>query len=381
MNINLFNHSKQKRQKQLMEQSIDELQIAQKEKLLELQELNSKIQEKANQIQKLQQEYSQYFGIIEMTDLGIEYTPIDATSSEIELKINEVEKSLAQLLSEKKAVTIYKQILINNSESQGNKLQKAYINAIIFGFNTYFSKKCKSITKYNYYHSVDLINSSFEKYDSKLETIGAEFNGEYLAVCLELLKLSLDKKLIIQEEREKLRKEKQILKEQELLLEEAEKERIKLAKERKMYQDAFAKAISDEERTNFEAKLKEIDKREADIDYRINNQRAGYLYLAVTKSMPGLVKIGATRMLNPLSRLAALSSASVPFPFECRGFVFSDDVFSLEKSMHDKFDRARVGATKHKEFFKISPKEAIEVLRNEFKCQVHFTQEENFEEI
>lgn len=147
-----------------------------------------------------------------------------------------------------------------------------------------------------------------------------------------------------------------------------------------MYEQNLANATSESAREEFEAKLAEIDKRVQDIDYRTKNLKAGYLYITSTPAMPNIVKLGATRRLNPLRRIQELSSASVPFPFVCHGLVFSDDVFALEAAIHKYFDDKRVNKENaHKEFFAISPSDAISALRDEFHVDVHFMneQEEN----
>ena len=121
--------------------------------------------------------------------------------------------------------------------------------------------------------------------------------------------------------------------------------------------------------------LAEIDKREKDIKYREKNQKAGWLYIAYTPSMPNICKLGVTRRYQPLIRLQELSSASVPFPFECKGLVFSNNVFELETNIHKYFDSQRVNkGNRHKEFFYITPEEAIEALKEEFNCKIIFVE-------
>ena len=200
-------------------------------------------------------------------------------------------------------------------------------------------------------------------------------------MCIELLYLELDEKIAKAKEKERIKEERRRLREQEKLLAEAEKAKLELQKQRRMYEQSLEKALNEQERQEFEAKLKEIDKREADVDYRLQNSKAGYLYIAATKAMPDCCKLGVTRRLNPLVRLSELSSASVPFPFKCYGLVFSDDAFDLETKIHEYFDNKRVNKeNKHKEFFYITPQEAIKMLKEEFGCDVHFVNDEESED-
>ena len=211
--------------------------------------------------------------------------------------------------------------------------------------------------------------------------MGVSINQKYLDLCIELLYLELDEKIAKAKEKERIKEERRRLREQEKLLAEAEKTKLELQKQRRMYEQSLAKALNEQERQEFEAKLKEIDKREADVDYRINNSKAGYLYITATKAMPNMTKIGVTRRLNPLVRIQELSTASTPWPFVCYGLVFSDDAFDLETKIHEYFDNKRVNTeNKHKEFFYITPQEAIKVLKEEFGCNVHFVNDEESED-
>lgn len=200
-------------------------------------------------------------------------------------------------------------------------------------------------------------------------------------MCLKLIQLELDKKIAKAQERERLKKERQQLREQEKLLAEAEKEKKRLEEERKNLQKLFSQSVTEQEQLEIKSKLAEIDKRTEEIDWRISHQSAGWLYITTTKSMPGIYKIGRTRRLNPLIRLSELSSASVPFVFECNGLVFSENVFDLETKIHNRLDEKRVNKeNKHKEFFYGSPEEAIEILKKEFNVTVHFNNENFFNE-
>lgn len=160
------------------------------------------------------------------------------------------------------------------------------------------------------------------------------------------------------------------LREEQKILEEAENERKKLKLEKEAMDLAFAKALTEEERDRIKNKLARIDMRLEDIDYRVKNQRAGYLYIIDSESLPNMIKIGATRRLNPAIRVKELSSSSLPFPFKLRAFCFCDDVFYLENKMHEYFDMYRVSS--QREFFYISAHEAVEVLKDKFNQKVQY---------
>lgn len=266
---------------------------------------------------------------------------------------------------------------VDGSSKRGYELQNAFGRGIIYSCNAYIDSKEKSVTTGNIAKSKELIKNKFNSYQSKANKVGLALNAEYVKARLDMLDINLAIKVKQKEEKARIREEKRRLREQEQLLAEAEREKAELQKERRMYEQSLRKTLNAEERAKFEATLKAIDKRIADIDYRVNNAKAGYLYIVATPAMPNCCKLGVTRRLQPLRRISELSSASVPFPFVCYGLVFDDDVFDLETRIHDYFDDRRVNKeNKHKEFFYISPKEAIDVLRNEFHVDVHFVDED-----
>lgn len=353
-------------------------QIKQQEQ--SLNQIQNNLIESKRKLDTYQDELQTAEGIITMQELGIEYTPNSNNLNEIAVKKANIQKSIATLFGKNEVIITTRIYQIDGSESKGKQFQKAFCENLLIGFNSYYSKKKKSVTSYNITKTEDLIKNKFNTINNKAALMGVCINYHYLFFCIQLLYAELDEKLAKAEEKEHIKEERRKLKEQEKLLAEAEKAKLELQKQRRMYEQSLAKALNEQERQEFEAKLKEIDKREADVDYRINNSKAGYLYIAATKAMPDCCKLGVTRRLNPLIRLSELSSASVPFPFKCYGLVFSDNAFELETRIHEYFDNKRVNKeNKHKEFFYITPQEAIKVLKEEFGCDVHFVNEEESE--
>lgn len=366
----MFNFLTLSKYKKLCDQKQNELtQLDQQYQIL-LKQKNEMLSE----INKLKKQLTESSNIIEMQELGMDYTPISDDSNKLLLMLNDVQKQIANLIASDECCVITKIYKINNSEQKGAQFQRNYCSNLLIGFNTYFANKEKSLTVYNYERIVDLLTKSFVKYNNKGKLIGISISYKYLHLRLKELKIKLDIKIAKDKEKEKIKLEKQQLKEQEKLLIEAEKEKQKLENERKAMDLAFNRALNEEERNQILNELQRIDKRLSDIDYRINNQKAGYLYIISSPSLPGLIKIGCTRRLNPMVRVKELSSSSLPFPFEAHGFVFSDNVFELEANMHRYFNRQRINPDK--EFFEISPKEAIQVLIDHFHCEIHFNTEE-----
>lgn len=270
---------------------------------------------------------------------------------------------------------------LNDSARRGKEMQDVYGRGLCYAMSGYIDSKEKSVTTGNVAKSKELIKNKFNSYQSKANKVGLALNAEYVKARLDMLDINLAIKVKQKEEKARIREEKRRLREQEQLLAEAEREQQRLEEERKNLQKLFAQAVTREEQDKIKEKLSNVDKRIKNIDWRVSHANAGWLYIATTQSMPGIYKAGCTRRLNPLTRLSELSSASVPFVFECRGLVFSESVFELEAQLHKRLDKYRVNKDNtRKEFFYGEPVDAINILRNEFNVEVHFIDEDWFTE-
>ena len=352
-----------------------------KEQNKKLDELQNKLTESKTKLDEYQNEIGAVEGIITMQELGMEYTPVYNNLCEIAIKKANTQEAISTLFNNNEVVVTTRVYRIDRSEVKGRQFQKIFCENLLVGFNSYYNKKKKSVTQGNIIKTAELIRKKFDSINNKASLMGVSINQKYLELSIQLLYLELDEKIAKPEARERIKEERRRLREQEKLLAEAEKAKLELQKQRRMYEQSLEKALNEQERQEFETKLKEIDKREADVDYRLQNSKAGYLYITATKAMPNMTKIGVTRRLNPLVRIQELSSAATPWPFVCYGLVFSDNAFDLETRIHEYFDNKRVNTeNKHKEFFYITPQEAIKALKEEFGCDVHFVNEEESED-
>ena len=271
---------------------------------------------------------------------------------------------------------------LNNSASKGKAMQKTYGEGLIYALNAYLDSKEKSVTYYSLNKTIDAISKKFNMYQKKAENIGLSLNSDYVSTRIDIMKLNLAIKQKEKEEKERIREEKQRMREEEKLAQEIAKIRANINADRLRYDKALGKATTEQERQEIKNHLAEIDKREQDINYREQHSRSGWLYIIDTPAMPGICKLGCTRRIDPLQRVAELSSASVPFPFICRAVVFSDDVFDIETKIHNYFNDKRVNKENlHKEFFAITPNEAITALKDVFGCEIHYISKQEQENV
>lgn len=307
------------------------------------------------------------FGALE--EIGYERYIPTMESDKIEKEIFSAEFDIAALMSRDELIFYSRSYRIDGSEAKGKKFQQNYGKNLLIGFNAYCQAKEKAVTEANYNRTIELIDSSFAKFNKQGSMLGIELNPKYLGLREQILTCKLELKIRKAQERERLREERRRMREQEKLLEEARKEKEKLEAQRKAEDIAYAKALTDEERARIKANIEALDKRINDIDYRVNNPKAGWVYIIHSPSLPGMVKIGVSRRLNgPYERISELSSSSLPFPFVLDGFCFSDDSFAIESAMHNYFDKQRVSA--NREFFYVTPQQAVDVLKNKFNQDV-----------
>ena len=345
-----------------------------------LKEIQSKLIESRKTLDEYQHELGIAEGIITMQELGMEYTPDCNDLDELAAKKASIQKSIASLIGNNEAIITTRVYRIDGSEAKGRQFQKTFCENLLIGFNSYYNKKKKSVTQTNITKIEELLKKKFITINNKAGLMGVCINHHYLSFCIQLLYAELDEKIAKAEERERIKEERRRLREQEKLLAEAEKERKRLEEEKKAMNLAYNKALTEEERNKIVEQIQEIDKRIGDIDYRVANPKAGWVYVIESPSLQGMVKIGTSRRLNgPFERVRELSGSSLPEAFRINGFCFSDDAFDLENNMHKYFAKQRVNP--NKEFFYITPQEAIKVLKEEFDCDVHFVNEDESEDM
>jgi len=87
---------------------------------------------------------------------------------------------------------------------------------------------------------------------------------------------------------------------------------------------------------------------------------AGYVYILINTSMPGLIKVGRT-FRDSKVRARELRSTGVPTPFEVAFELFSEEHESLEQRFHEQITEFRV--SEDREFFRYPLRLAIQQLQ------------------
>ncbi|HFI0638461.1 TPA: DUF4041 domain-containing protein [Streptococcus suis] len=281
-------------------------------------------------------------------------------------------------------------LLLDNSKSKGEAMQKQLIKAAIRGFNGEADAHLVKVSVSNVDKKIQALRKAFEQLNKMYERNKIQITHSYLDYKIEELRLAAEYELKKQEEKELLREQRAKEKEDKKLQAEIANKRKQLEKDRKHFKqmlvnvEELIKNASQEEAdklkiqlAEYQDKLSELDEIEEDIDYREGHATAGYVYIISNIGAFGedVYKIGVTRRLEPLERIRELGSASVPFQFDVHALIFSEEAFALESELHNKFEKYKVNKINgRKEYFKVPFAEIKAVLDSHQELAIELTE-------
>lgn len=281
-------------------------------------------------------------------------------------------------------------LLLDNSKSKGEAMQKQLIKAAIRGFNGEADAHLVKVSVSNVDKKIQALRKAFEQLNKMYERNKIQITHSYLDYKVEELRLAAEYELKKQEEKELLREQRAKEKEDKKLQAEIANKRKQLEKDRKHFKqmlvnvEELIKNASQEEAdklkiqlAEYQDKLSELDEIEEDIDYREGHATAGYVYIISNIGAFGedVYKIGVTRRLEPLERIRELGSASVPFQFDVHALIFSEEAFALESELHNKFEKYKVNKINgRKEYFKVPFAEIKAVLDSHQELAIELTE-------
>lgn len=303
-----------------------------------------------------------------------------ANSSTYKGKLSEIRANQKLMIKNEVAAEIIHQMTLNDSVSQGKKLQKKNIKQLLRSFNGECEAAINKVTKSNFTTIEKRINRSFEQLNKLNEENSIRITAEYLDSKIDEARLALEYALKKEEEKEILREQRQREQEERQLQRELENERKKYEKDESHFQKAERlveekiKQTTNEselislknELQQLQAKLATIQEKKEKLENRAANPTAGYVYIISNVGSFGkdIYKIGVTRRLDPMDRINELGSASVPFKFDVHALIFSDQAYQLEAELHNYFDKQRINkVNRRKEYFNITINEIKKVLK------------------
>jgi hypothetical protein len=281
-------------------------------------------------------------------------------------RLDELSGRIAESVKSGNAIVASNMFTFDNSLAKGRKMTADLSKLMLRAYNAEADNSIRSLRVGNVVTAkkrLDASRTSIAKLGAMMEM---HISDEFHVLRLEEIELTADWLMMKQQEKEEAREERERLREERKVQQELIAERERLDKERTHLANALAalQASGDSDPT-LEATLAEIDTAIAANDYRAANIRAGYVYVISNRGAfgPGVVKIGLTRRLEPLDRVAELGDASVPFRFDVHALIFSEDAVTLENELHRRFASRAVNlANLRKEFFFAAAAEVREVL-------------------
>lgn len=356
-------------------------------------EINSKDQE----LKSLQEQLALAKEEDEMQTYGLYEPHYDfENATAYKEKLDEIKRKQKESVKDKTAAWGNPNMRLDGDLRKGQAMINDNIKQIIRTFNTECDGIIRKVKHSNMESSEKRIRKSYETLNKLNERVGVRIQPKYLDLKLEELHLAYEYQVKKQEEKELLAEAREREREEKKLRQKLEKEKNKFNRENNRINNELTEAEAKLQAANDEEKAKllaEIDKLKAALEK--NNEEiekidkweetpgAGYVYIISNIGSFGedVYKIGVTRRDDPEERIRELSNASVPFKYDSHVFIFSEDAYNLESSLHERFDNKRVNkVNRRKEFFNIGIDDVKKIVE-ENKASVHsFVEEPEAEE-
>lgn len=364
----------------------------------ELDNLTSSISSKKEILSKLKKDieildkkYRDLEEIPNMESFGLYKPHYDfATALQFKDKLKYVRDLQKEMLRKETAYTISRPMTLDNSESKGKSMQKKNGKQIVRTFNVECEAAINKITYSNIDRIKARIEKSFEQLNKLNQPNGISLSNRYKTEKLKELHLAFEyeekkkeEKDLLREQREKEREEKALQKEVLIKQKNINKEidhfsnmitelEIELKSKSDSEKEELQRQISE-----LKLKIKDNEKQKSELDYRIENSTAGYVYIIsnIGSFGEGILKIGVTRRLDPMERVDELGSASVPFKFDVHALIFSYDAYKLESELHEKFADKRINKmNSRKEYFDLTIDEIKDTLEQYKDLTIDFNE-------
>lgn len=353
--------------------------------------LDDELKKRQSELKALQKEVIVLNDDLDLQEYGFferKYKFSDSTKYKEELET--LRKRQKQLVKDKKAGVIVRPMLLDNSKSKGRAMQNQLIKAMIRGFNGEVDAHLVKVTATNLSKKVDAVVKSFNQLNKMYSRNLVCLSNDYLELKISELQLAVEYELQKLEEKELLREQRAKEREDKKLQAELAAKRKQIEKDRKHFKqmldnvEELLKTANEEEKeklnlqlAEYQDKLSELDELEEDIDYREGHATAGYVYIISNIGAFGedVYKIGVTRRLDPMERIRELGSASVPFQFDVHALIFSEEAFSLEKELHNRFEKNKINKVNgRKEYFKVPFSDIKAVLVEHKELAIELTE-------
>jgi hypothetical protein len=257
---------------------------------------------------------------------------------------------------------------VNGSAREGAAMVRDFSKLMLRAYNAEADNCVRTVRPHRLAAVTDRLGKVRDTIARLGRTMDISISPEYHRVRLAEIRLTADYLGKVEEEKERVRAQRERQREEERAQREFEREKARLFKEQAHYQAVLTRVQAQGDAAaaaQMENRLGEIANAISGVEAREANIRAGYVYVISNLGAfgPSMVKIGMTRRLEPSDRIRELGDASVPFRFDTHALIFSEDAVGLEARLHQELAERKVNlVNQQREFFYASPAEVREVL-------------------
>ncbi len=284
-------------------------------------------------------------------------------------ELESVRSEIKRLVRAGEATVATSNFTFNNSAAKGRKFVNDMSKLLLRAYNAEAENCIKTVRAGN----LEAAQKRLSTVSSQVERLGTmidlRITSSYHRLRLKELELASRHLQALQVEKEMERARRDELREQKKAEQELAREKERLQKERTHYANALAalEANGDlEGAERLRTKLNDVEHAIENVDYRVANIRAGYVYVIsnIGAFGPDVVKIGLTRRLDPMDRVNELGDASVPFRFDVHALFFADDAVAIESMLHQEFADQRLNKVNlRREYFRATPEQVLSALK------------------
>jgi hypothetical protein len=255
----------------------------------------------------------------------------------------------------------------NEAKRQGARMTKQYLKLLLRGFNAECDAAVANVAWNNIQKMEQRVRKAYEALNDLGTVMQMSIMPQYLNLKIDELRLTHELEEKKQQEKEEQRRIRERIRDEEKAQKEIEKAREEAEEEEATYEKALSKAREEtlkatgaqldkltEQVKALEGKLDEARAIKERAISRAQLTRSGFVYVISNIGSFGdkVLKVGMTRRLEPMDRIAELGDASVPFPFDLHAMIYCDDAPSLETALHEFLDSRRVNLVNpRKEFY------------------------------
>ena len=344
-----------------------------------------------DQLHSVQENLKIYLEKLDIVESGFyepQYNLLD--SDKYKHKLEQIKEKQKNMVRNKEAIICRTEWTVSGSKREGQKMTN---RGIKLGLNAFNVQCDNAILKVNYKNILNMenrIEKIRDNIDKLLAPSHCSITEKYFNLKIKELHLAYEYEEKKQEEKEEQRQIKEQLREEQRAEAEIRKAQMQAEEtERKLQKKLDEERLKlKKEKTN-ELKRRALEKRIQALEFQLeeahqNKDRAlsmaqqtkrGHIYIISNIGSFGenVFKIGMTRRLEPKDRVKELGDASVPFSFDIHAMIWSENAPSLEKELHNNFNKKRRNKINlRKEFFNVHLEE-IESYCNNKGIKVQFT--------